>query len=44
MDSQKPQGADEAISMRKNEGLPSRRDFLLQSSRTAAGIGVAALL
>ena len=44
MNSRKPQGADEPISMRTNEGLPSRRDFLLQSSRTVAGIGVAALL
>ena len=26
------------------DGVPSRRDFLIQGTRTAAGIGVAALL
>ncbi len=37
-------GVDETISMTTKETLPSRRDFLVQSSRTAAGIGIAAIL
>ena len=44
MDSQKPQSVDETISTTNGETIPSRRDFLLQSSRAAAGIGVAAVL
>ncbi len=44
MNSQKPEGTDETISPAKPEAVPSRRDFLLQSSQTAAGIGIAALL
>jgi len=43
MNSHEPQGEDTKTSI-VNEHLPSRRDFLLQSSRTAAGIGIAAML
>ena len=42
MTTKNAQGSDETISMNRNESLRSRRDFLLQSSRTAAGIGIAA--
>ena len=38
------QHLDETISMTTKETFPSRRDFLVQSSRTAAGIGIAAIL
>ena len=44
MSSRKPQGVDNAISGMTTEVPSSRREFLLNSSRTAAGIGVAALL
>ncbi|ULA61083.1 MAG: Urea ABC transporter, urea binding protein [Nitrospira sp.] len=44
MNPQQIQGADETPSMTSKETLPSRRDFLVQSSRTAAGIGIAAIL
>ena len=37
-------GVDETLSMTTKEMLPSRRDFLVQSCRTAAGIGIAAIL
>ncbi len=37
-------GVDETISMTTKDTFPSRRDFLVQSSRTAAGIGIAAIL
>ena len=40
----KSQGKDTVIAKSGNEHVPSRRDFLLQSSRTAAGIGIAAML
>ncbi len=43
MNSHEPQGEDTKTSI-VNEHLSSRRDFLLQSSRTAAGIGIAAML
>lgn len=44
MNPQDTQSEDETISMISKESLPSRRDFLVQSSRTAAGIGIAAIL
>ena len=44
MNEKNAQGSEETTSMNRNENLPSRRDFLLQSSRTAAGIGIAAIL
>ena len=44
MSSQKPQDGNDAISGSKPEVPSSRREFLLHSSRTAVGIGVAALL
>ena len=44
MNTQKSHGDEIQSSMRPNDHLPSRRDFLVQSSRTAAGIGIAAVL
>ncbi len=44
MNPQKPHGDEIQTSMPPNDHRPSRRDFLLQSSRTAAGIGIAAVL
>ena len=44
MNEQNAHGDDTKISTITDEHLPSRRDFLLQSSRTAAGIGIAAIL
>ena len=38
------QGEDTKTSTITDEHLPSRRDFLVQSSRTAAGIGITAIL
>lgn len=44
MNSHKPQSEDTKTPIIPAEHLPSRRDFLLQSSRTAAGLGIAAVL
>src|SRR5215210_5503668 len=44
MSSQKPQAENDAISGMTSEAPSSRREFLVQSSRTAVGLGVAAML
>ncbi|GAB1723432.1 MAG: putative branched-chain amino acid transport protein (ABC superfamily, peri_bind) [Nitrospira sp.] len=44
MNPQKAHGDDTKTATITDTHLPSRRDFLVQSSRTAAGIGIAAIL
>ncbi|HUM41225.1 MAG TPA: transporter substrate-binding protein, partial [Nitrospira sp.] len=44
MNTQKPHGDEIQSSMTPNDHVPSRRDFLVQSSRTVAGLGIAAVL
>ena len=44
MNTEQPHGDEIQTSMALNDHLRSRRDFLLQTSRTAAGLGIAAVL
>ncbi len=44
MNTEQPHGDEIKTSLAPNDHFRSRRDFLLQSSRTAAGLGIAAVL